>query len=750
MLPKPQARREDVAAPNDGEFENLPPQEERHLFEYLDVVLRRKALVLAVFVAVGSISAVRSFMTQSVYQATAQILIDRETPNVLTFKEVTDVNSAREDYFQTQYKLLQSRALARRVVDGLNLLQDPEFGGPRDAAVVKAAQQARPGESPVMEGAIDGVLGRLRVEPVKGSRLVAVSIEALRPELASQLANEVGRRYIEQTMEFRYQTSSEAGQWLKGQIEEAHKKTEELERELTEIKERTGVVSIEERRALLNQKLTQLGGALTGLKTERLEKEALYNQMRGVANPEELPQVQSSPVVQSLRTDLAGLERQLAQLTERYLDQHPEVVKARLQVEETKRRLRAEAQRVIRGAENDYRAAAAQEASVSRAVEETKTEIQELGTRALDYDTKKRELDAAREVMNSLLSRSKQTDVAQELKNSNVRVVDPAVVPRWPVRPNRTRDVAYGLILGLFLGIGLAFFLEYLDNTIKTPEDVRQHLPAPLLGVIGEMESKAPGPVLIGARPVGAFAEGYRVLRTSLAYSWAEAGPRVIAVTSTSPGEGKTLTSVNLALMLASADGKVLLIDGDMRKPQVHNVLKLNKRPGLADVLVGQAKVSEAVQSVPGTHLTVLASGTHVPSPADLMTTNVLEGLLTGLRGVYNWVVIDTPPVAAVADALIVSRCTDGMVVVVGAEMVPRGAVRHTLERIAESGTRVLGLVLNRAQIKRRGYYYGKYYGKYYGHYYGNYYGREAQDPSAQPGLRPPAKVANIKDRGKR
>jgi capsular exopolysaccharide synthesis family protein len=722
-------------AANPPDYEPPQPGEERHLLEYLDIALRRKRLVIAVALAVATYAAVRTFMTRSVYQATAQILIERESQNILTFKEVTAVDSARDDYYQTQYKLLQSRSLARKVIESQNLLQDPEFGGPRDPAGIEAARKAEPGASPVMEGAINALVGRLAVQPVKNSRLVSVSFEAFRPELTALVANELARKYIEQTLEFRYQTSAEAGEWLGQQIEDQRKKVEESEVTLQKLKEREGIVNIEERRTLLDQKLKELGTALNTLKTQRLEKEALFVQMRSAGNPEELPDVMRNPLVQSLRIELATLERQLAQLLELYLDQHPEVVRVRNQIQEMRRRIAGEAQRVIRAAENDYKAAAAQEQKIAEALEAAKAETLGLSSRAIQYDTLKRELDAGKEVLNGLLSRYKQTDVAQELKSSNIRIVDPAVVPRAPIRPNRTRDILYGLLVGFSLGIGLAFFLEYLDNTVKTPEDVRLHLPAPLLGVIAEMEARNPGPVLLSPRPSGPFAEGYRVLRTALNFSWPEQASRILVVTSTAPGEGKTLTSVNLALTLAASDGKVLLIDSDLRKPQAHVLVKAQKRPGLSDVLVGQAKPSDAIQKIAGSNLSFLSAGTHVPSPADLMTTQVWEGLLDGLRRFYTWIVVDSPPVAAVADALILARATDGVVVVIGAEMVPRSGVRQTLQRVADTGVRVLGVVLNRAQIKRHSYYYGHYYGHYYGRY-----------PSAAGS----SKVAQIKDRAAR
>jgi succinoglycan biosynthesis transport protein ExoP len=696
---------------------------ESHLWDYVHVLLRRRRLIVAVFAAIVVAATLRSFLTEPVYQGTAQLLIEREDPNVLSFKGVTEERSGYgiDDYYQTQYKLLQSRSLARRVVEQLNLLNDPEYGGPRDKEQIDAILTQPPGQDPAMEGAISGLLGRVTVQPIRNSRLVNVSVSSGRPDLAATATNTLAQLYIRQSLDLRSQTSSEAGQWLGAQIEEQRKKAEEADRKLQEVKRQEGLVNIEERRTLLDQRLKELGTALNERKTERLQKEALWRQMARAPNPEELPEVMRSGVVQSLRIELASLERQQAQLLERYLDQHPEVVKVRNQIQDTRTKIRAEAQRVIRSAENDYKAAAAQEASVASALESTKQEALQLGVRAVSYDTQKKEVDAARQVLDSLMSRAKETDVAAELKSTNIRIVDPAVVPRGPIRPRKMRDIALGILLGGFLSVGLAFFLEYLDNTLKTPDDVRLHLGTPLLGVVPELtEAQYANLVVLNEALDQRFVEGYRVVRTALNYSWSEPGSRIVTVTSTAPGEGKTLTAVNLALTLAAQEGRTLLIDADLRKPTTQALVRGRRIPGLSDVLVGKAKASEAVQvKLKQSHLAYLPSGAHAPSPADILTNRTMLGLLEGLRKFYDWIVIDTPPVGAVAEPLILAPLTDGVVLVAGAEMVPRKAILNTLERIHDTGARILGVVLNRAQVDKHSYYYSHYYGHYHGDYYG-------------------------------
>jgi capsular exopolysaccharide synthesis family protein len=705
---------------------------DKHLSDYWYVLLRRRNVGLAVAVAILALVSIRSFLTRPVYEAQTQILIERENPNVLNFKEVAQIDAIRDDYYQTQYKLLQNRALVRKVIERLDLLQDPEFGGPRSAQEIAAIKGQPDGASPVLETVINIFLSRLRVQPVRNSRLVTVSFEAFRPKLATLAANGLSQAYIEQTLEFRYQTSSDASHWLGGQIEEQRRKVEAAEAALRELKERDGLVNIEERRTLLEQKLKELGTALTTLKTQRLQKEALYRQMAETRNPEELPEVMSNPLIQSLRIELAGLDRQQAQLLERYLDEHPEVIKVRKQIKETKEKIASEARRVIRAAENDYKAAAAQETSISAALDAAKAENQDLAQRSVPYDNVKRDLEASKEMLGGLLSRGKQTDVAQELRSSNIRIVDPAAVPTRPSRPNHLRDVLFGLFMGLGVAVAFAFFLDYLDNTLKSPEDVLTHLGAPLLGVIPELRADAQELIVSNPRARAPFLEGYRIVRTALHYSWPEGEPRILVVTSTAPSEGKTLTSVNLALTLAALEGHVLLIDGDLRKPQVHALLKLPKAAGFSDVLVGRMKAASAIQRGPVPNLSVLTAGAPAPSPADLLTTKATKGLLDELRGHYAWIVIDTPPVGAVAEALMLAPFADGVILVAGAEMVPRKAVRRTAERFLETGARLLGVVLNRARVDRHPYYYSG--------YYGHEYGRHVRDANS-------SKVASIRDK---
>jgi capsular exopolysaccharide synthesis family protein len=686
-------------------------REDKPFMAYVRVLLRYRLMVAAVFASCVALALLKSALTRPLYRAEAQILVERENPAILSFKAVSDVNERgwADDYYQTQYKLLQSRSLARQVIGELGLLSAPEF----------ASGDAGPA---AVEGAVDVFLENLTVQWIRNSRLITVAFESHDAALAARAANTLAAVYIRQTLEARSETATEASRWLARQIEDQRAKVAAAEVALQALREKEGIVNIDERRVLVEQRLRELGSTLTGLKSQRVQKEALYKQMRAARDPEELPDALRSKLIESLRIDLARLERDLAERRQRYLEHHPEVLRVQTQIDETRRTIAAESARIVRAAQVDYEAAAAQERGVADALDAAKAESLDLQRRGVQYDSLKRELEAGKEVLNGLMARHKQADVAGALESSNLRVADPATVPQGPIRPRRALDLLMGILLGSVAGVGLALLRDRLDDTLKTPDDVRLGLGAALLAVV-------PDRAAAGQDEDGAFREGYRLLRAALGHCWPEGRGRALVVTSTAPGEGKTLTSVNLARALAAAGERTLLIDADLRKPEAHDAVGGARRaPGLTELVAGEIKLEEAIQPLAG-GLDFMGSGAAVTT--DLLTRDRVAAALAAARLAYRWVVIDTSPVGAVADALVMAPAADGVLVVTGAETVPRAAVRRTLERLAESGARVLGVVLNRARVDRHAYEYQHHYGHGYGAYH------RAPAPPAAPEIAP-------------
>ncbi|HVQ31857.1 MAG TPA: polysaccharide biosynthesis tyrosine autokinase, partial [Vicinamibacteria bacterium] len=527
---------------------------------------------------------------------------------------------------------------------------------------------------------------------------------------AARAANAMVEAYIQQTLEFRYRVSAEAGAWLADETTEQSKKVEEAQGALERFKQEAGLVSFEERKALVEQKLKDLGASLTVAKTRRMEKAALYEQMRSTSNPEELPDAIRSPLIQALRTELATLERQGAELEAKgYLNEHPEVVRLRQQVDGTRQKIALEARRLVRAAQNEYDVAASQEASLVTALESAKSEALDLSRRSSTYEALTRDLEASKKLSDNVMARQKQTDVSRNVKASNIHIIDPALTPIQPIRPRPLRDLALSVVLGLALAIVAAFFRDYLDTSVARPADVR-HLGLPLLGVIPETTGRRT-PLVMGGRGHEPGFEGYRVLRAALqpvARTNDTVDAQVLVVTSTLAGEGKSLTSVNLALTLASADERVLIVDADLRRPALHRLLKARRNPGLSEVLTGEVGVAQALVKVPGSRLCLISSGAPPPgNPADLLATSTFRNLLLDLRQRFDRIVIDTPPAGSIADALILAPQADGVLVVAQSGKVARTALAHLLERLSNARANVLGVVLSRARPDRHAYDYG-------------------------------------------
>jgi capsular exopolysaccharide synthesis family protein len=673
----------------------IGPREGRHAREYLAVLHRRRWLVAGVALAVFGAALVRTLTTPPVYSATAQLLIGRSAPQVLEFKEVAQLDSQGwgDEYHLTQLKLLSSRSLARRAVDRLGLASDPAF----------AAEDGTPAD---VERVVDAFRARLKARRLESSQMFAVTVEAPRAELAAAAANAVAEGFIEESALIRSGASAQASAWLAAQLEEQRGKVRTAEDALEAFASETGLASFAERRLLVEQKLKQLGGRAVEVRARRIESEALHRHMSAAPDPQRLSAVIGNRVFQELRMELAQFERRETELLGgRHLEQHPEVVKVRAQIARARERMAAEAARVVSAAENDYRAALVQERELARELEAAQAEALDLHRHGLRYDALKRDLDAGQAVMASLLARAKQTDVAQDLRATPIRVVDRAAVPATPVRPRRRLDAALGLLAGLALGIAAALAADRLDPRLRTPADVRARLGAPVLAVVPETAAGAAPPAGAGADPGGAAAEAYRGLRAVLDGAWSDGAGRAIVVTSAASREGKTVSAVGLAQSMAARGDAVVLVDGDLRRPEAHALLRAGRAPGLVDVLGGGA-LEEALQPAGGT-LLVLASGSAPASPPDALRPDAVRAILDALRSRYRWVVVDSAPLGAVSDALALAVAADATLLVVASEKTRADAARDAAARLSGAGARLLGVVLNRARVDRYPFDYG-------------------------------------------
>jgi succinoglycan biosynthesis transport protein ExoP len=717
--------------------------EEMHLVDYVRILHKRRWTVIGAFVLVFGSITVFTFTATPMYSARVQILIENENPNVVKFEEVYDQNKATIDYYQTQYRILQSRLLARRTIENQQLWKDPLLAGAASSRslnpltwmmgaagfvrglFVDAAPAEPPdaAESAEQSRVIDTFLQNVTVSPVRNSRLVDVSFRSPDPGLATRVANAIAVQYIEQNLEFKFNATQEANEFLSARMAEQRKSLEASEQALQKYREKTGAVALEDRQNIVVQRLSDLSQAVTRARTERIEKEAIYNQIRAIqgdrAALDTFPAILNNSFVQQLKVELNQAMRQRAQLSEKLGARHPEMVKIQSAIEQTESRIQSEVQKVVQALRNDYQAALANEGALQVSLDHQRSEAQDLNRAAIQYGALQRDATSNQSMFEGLLQRTRETDIAGELKNSNIRVVDRAEVPRRPVTPNKMGNMLIGIFGGVLLGIGLAFFFEYLDSRIKQPDEIRTHLGLPFLGMVPAFDPKATvGPPLIGNGMPSEFAEAFRAIRTNVLFSSADAGPKSLVVTSTSPGEGKTVVSANIAMSLALAGQRTLLIDADMRRPKAHELFGTPMEPGLSNVMVGDAKASAAVRNTMMANLWLLGAGKHPPNPAELLGSRRFKEFIGSLGSYFDWVIIDSPPVMAVTDASVVAHIAHGVIFVVGSEMTTRGAARAALDQLDLAKAKYVGAILNRVDVRRNPYYYSRYYRRDYEAYY--------------------------------
>jgi capsular exopolysaccharide synthesis family protein len=730
--------------------------DERHLMDYVRVLYKRRWVAIPAFLIVFAVGGINSYRKVTIYEARTQILIEKDTPKVGTLETMFQQQDGwyNDDFYRTQYRILQSRSLARRTAELMHLKErmaaqatapvaDSGFSVSGAIAWVKkqvAGEDAQDTKKADDEAKVAAalakedplapyasmVLGSLAVSPIANSRLVDLKFTSTDPQLAADMANAHAKAYIDQNLEYKFSASKVATDWLSERLGEQRKKVEESEAALQRYKEEHDAVAVEDRQNIVVQRLGDLNSAVTKAKTGRIEKEAQYNQLKSIQGTpavESFPAVVANDYIQKLKSELGDLQRQQAQLSEKYGDRHPEMIKIRSAVQSTQAKLDLEVSKVVQSVEAEYQAALAQERSLVGALDSQKGEALSLNRKGIEYSVLNREAESNRQVYEALLQRTKETGISGELKASNIRVVDTAEVPKWPILPRRQTDLTTAALSGLVLAIGLVFLFEYFDNRVKSPQELRAHLGLSFLGMVPAIDASGPSLVNGGVPPH--FAEAIRNVRTNVLFSSADEGVRTIVVTSAGPGEGKSLFSANLSVSLAQAGQRVLHVDADMRRPRVHEIFEFSQEPGLSNLLVGDCKPSEAVRKVTGVPgLAVLPAGMIPPNPAELLGSKRFDEYFATLSEHFDYVVIDSPPVLAVADASILANTASGVVFVVGADQTSRHAARAAIDQLHAVQAHLIGAVLNRVDLEHNPYYYSTYYRKEYSRYY-------AQAPAA-------------------
>jgi capsular exopolysaccharide synthesis family protein len=712
------------------------PDPNVHLFDRLAIIIKhwKAAIGVAMLVVAGMMF--HTYTTVPLYRAQARVQIDEEHTTAQTdFKEPSLVYTDPEPYYQTQYKILQGRDLALRAVKRLQLQTVPEFNGrgatptalSQVVADIKAkvvatfrgapAPSARAGR-PINENQqADAFLGRVQIAPVRGSRLVDVYFVSADPQFAARAVNVLAEEYVNQNLEFRLQNTDKTLEWLTEEVAKQQNVVQSSERTLAEYRENKNALSLEDRQNIIVSRLNQVNDAASRARMTRIQKEALYNQVVAVKDRESLGTITSNPFVQQLKTRIGELQREKLRLEDRYGEKHPDVQRVNGQIADAQHQLDVEIDKSVAAIKADYQAAVDEEKQLARDLESQKAQATDLNRKSIDYSVLQREAESNRQVYESLLQREKELRVVSNSRANNVRLLDRAEVPASPFTPNTRRAWIMALLFGLGFGIAAAFAIDYLDDTVKTPEDVTWRLHLNFLGLVPKVQGER-HPLLSGPVPHD-FGEAFRALRTALVASSGTDATRLIAVTSTQPLEGKTTTAVNIALALAIGGARVLLIDADMRRPSLHKATRLPNDRGLAELLAGKAKMREVVQRSGDPNLLVIPAG-HTPSnPSELLGSDRMRAFLHQLcTGPFDWIIIDTPPILAVTDAVVLAPLVHGVSFVIGAEMTRWRLAERAIETLQAGHPRSIAAILNRVDFDRNRYYYSRYYGHQYKSYY--------------------------------
>ncbi len=704
------------------------------LSTFWHVVVKRAWMIAAVTLIVSVLTSIYTYRMKPIYRAMATIEVESDYPQLQSINDLYH-QASNDDYLflATQTQVMQSDNLAWTTMEQLGLDSRQESSAPRSTRGQSAAQVAAAQKAARVESFKAG----LKVEPLKESRILEVTYEDSNPELAARIINALVNNYTEFNFRSRYDFTRQASSWMEQQLDDLRKKVEKSQQALVDYERQNLIINVGDKGTITDQRLQDLSRDYTVAESDRVQKESLYELVK--SNEGQIGVIVQNSMLEHLEEKYSDLKASYSDAQTQYGPNFPKLVRLRDQLNEMQGQMERVRKQAIQKVRNDYLAAVGRENLLATAMAKQKVEVSQQNQRMIEHNILKREFETNQQLYENLLQRLKDATISAGLHATNIHVIDQASPPTTPVRPNKPRNILAGLLVGLILGVTMAFVHEALDSSVRSTDEAERLTNAPALAVIPAdrdtyrrkqlpaNRTEAPaGPSGLGLavlkRPSSPLAESFRSLRTSVMLSTAPRPPQTLLVTSPQVGEGKTSTATNLAISFAQRGGPILIIDADLRRPSVARTLGISNEKGLSSFLTGAHTLDEVLIQYEGVpNLWVLPAGPRPPDPAELLSSHMMTATLEGLLKRFTQIVIDSPPVLLVTDGVVLSALVDGVILVVASGVTARGALARARRVLDNAGARVLGIVLNKVDM-RFDTYYGSYYGSYYGPYSESYY----------------------------
>jgi len=698
-------------------------QDQIDVLAYWRIVVKRRWLILAVLASVLLLTLLWTLTAVPIYRATSVLQINNEEQNVVQSAGSNAAGQASWDpqFLHTQYELLKSRALAERVADDLNLDRAAAAAMSSPSWLQRVRSVLRPAREQGSASGQDAAADRramaevirqgLTVEPVRNSRLVRLNFDSPVPAFSAQVSNAIAEGFIASGLERRFGASSYAKAFLEDQLKLVKSRLERSERQLVTFAQEENLVTTAEGQSLVGQNLSALNASLATAQEQRIRALARWNEVRAGGDASLPADMLQNSIIGSLKQQRAQLQGQYQQKLQVFKPEYPEMLQLTGQIGDINRQIVAELSEVKSSVKAGYSAAIAQENLLMRQLDALRAQTLEVDGRSIQYTILKREVDTNRQLYDGLLQRYKEVGVAGDVRLNNIAVIDSAEVPARRFKPSVLRNVAFGLLAGLLLGVLVAFVLDYLDDTLKTPQDVESRLKLSVLGIIPRLGKLTAAEA--AGDPRSAFSEAYRSVRTALQFSTSHGVPGILLITSPGPGEGKSTSSVNLARNLAQLGKRVLLIDADLRNPSLHKYLELTQSAGLSNLLAGAATAADVVRETQFERVSAILAGPLPPNPAELLSGSMFSSLVHTAAENYDQIIIDAPPVMGLADAPILATTAAATLLVIQSGKTSIASAQAAVKRLAAVRGHVIGTLITHYDSRAAGYGHLDYEGYY-------------------------------------